>query len=117
MCSTYDKIFLIEYIHESTGETITKLKSFKFELELEFKQLFKILNEYSEYVNHFSNNLIDKNIKDLKSNLKIPTIKFAEPELGAIAEVLSRSKGPKGPVYYLERYNDEHRNIMHTNNN
>jgi len=64
LCSTYDKIFLIEYIHDSTGETITKLKSFKFELELEFKQLFKILNEYSEYVNHFSNNLIDKNIKD-----------------------------------------------------
>jgi len=58
-----------------------------------------------------------RNLSHLESNLKIPTIKFNEQELGAIAEVLSRSKGPKGPVYYLERYNDEHRNIMHTNNN
>jgi len=58
-----------------------------------------------------------RNLSHLESNLKIPTIKFSEQELGAIAEVLSRSKGPKGPVYYLERYNDEHRNIMHTNNN
>jgi hypothetical protein len=53
----------------------------------------------------------------LESNLKIPTIKFGENELDAIADILSRSKGPKGPVYYLERYNNEHRNIMHTNNN
>ena len=53
----------------------------------------------------------------ISQNLKIPTIKFSESELDSIAGVLSRSKGPKGPVYYLERYNDEHRNIMHTNNN
>jgi aryl-alcohol dehydrogenase-like predicted oxidoreductase len=58
-----------------------------------------------------------RNLSHLESNLKIPTIKFSETELAAIANVLSRSKGPKGPVYYLERYNDEHRNIMHTNNN
>ena len=58
-----------------------------------------------------------RNLSHLESNLMIPTIKFTESELGAIAEVLSRSKGPKGPVYYLERYSDEHRNIMHTNNN
>ena len=58
-----------------------------------------------------------RNLSHLESNLKIPTIKFTDSELGAIAEVLSRGKGPKGPVYYLERYNDEHRNIMHTNNN
>jgi aryl-alcohol dehydrogenase-like predicted oxidoreductase len=58
-----------------------------------------------------------RNLSHLESNLKIPTIEFSQLELGAIADVLSRSKGPKGPVYYLERYNDEHRNIMHTNNN
>jgi aryl-alcohol dehydrogenase-like predicted oxidoreductase len=58
-----------------------------------------------------------RNLSHLESNLKIPTIKFSETELAAIANVLNRSKGPKGPVYYLERYNDEHRNIMHTNNN
>lgn len=58
-----------------------------------------------------------RNLSHLESNLKIPTIKFSEQELGTIAEVLSKSKRPNGPVYYLERYNDEHRNIMHTNNN
>ncbi|CAB4821106.1 unannotated protein [freshwater metagenome] len=58
-----------------------------------------------------------RNLAHLESNLKIPMIKFSIEELASIAEVLSRSKGPKGPIYYLERYNDEHRNIMHTNNN
>ena len=58
-----------------------------------------------------------RNLAHLESNLLIPTIKFSNEELDTIAEVLGRSKGPKGPVYYLERYNDEHRNIMHTNNN
>ncbi|CAB5011537.1 unannotated protein [freshwater metagenome] len=53
----------------------------------------------------------------MDSNLKIPNIKFTEGELLEIAEVLKKSKGPKGPVYHLERYFDKHRNIMHTNNN
>ncbi|MSV78547.1 MAG: aldo/keto reductase, partial [Actinobacteria bacterium] len=58
-----------------------------------------------------------RNISHMDSNLKIPNIKFTEGELLEIAEVLKKSKGPKGPVYHLERYFDKHRNIMHTNNN
>jgi len=58
-----------------------------------------------------------RNLAHLESNVRIPIIKFSSEQLLSIADVLSRSKGPKGPVYYLERYNDQHRNIMHTNNN
>ena len=58
-----------------------------------------------------------RNINHLQNNLSIPEIRFSEEELKAIDEVLVRSKGPKGPVYDLERYSDKHRNIMKTNLN
>jgi len=58
-----------------------------------------------------------RNISHLDSNLKIPQIVFTHSELEAIDEILSRSKGPNGPVYDLERYSEKHRKIMHTNNN
>jgi hypothetical protein len=57
LSAKYDNLFLIEYQHESSGETISKLKSLKFELELEFIQMKKLLNEYNDYVNVYSNNL------------------------------------------------------------
>ena len=58
-----------------------------------------------------------RNLSHLESNLRIPEIKFTDSQVRSIAEILARAKGPSGPIYYLERYNDEHRNIMHTNNN
>ena len=58
-----------------------------------------------------------RNISHLDSNLKIPTIKFTADQIGRINSVLAKSKGPNGPVYDLERYNEKHSSIMHTNNN
>ncbi len=58
-----------------------------------------------------------RNTDHLKSNLLIPLIKFSNQELDLISEIKSQRKGPVGPVYHLERYNEKHRNIMHTNNN
>ena len=58
-----------------------------------------------------------RNIEHLNSNLQIPLIKFDEEEIQSIKDIKARAKGPKGPVYFLERYDDKHRNIMHTNNN
>jgi|FLOH01.1.fsa_nt_gi aryl-alcohol dehydrogenase-like predicted oxidoreductase len=58
-----------------------------------------------------------RNLSHLESNLRIPEIEFTESQLELIKEILAISKGPSGPIYYLERYDDEHRNIMHTNNN
>jgi aryl-alcohol dehydrogenase-like predicted oxidoreductase len=58
-----------------------------------------------------------RNISHIDSNVKIPQIIFTSQELEAIDEVLSKSKGPTGPVYDLERYSEKHRKIMHTNNN
>ncbi len=58
-----------------------------------------------------------RNTNHLKSNLLIPLIKFSENELDLLNEIKSRRKGPAGPVYHLERYDNKHRNIMHTNNN
>ncbi len=58
-----------------------------------------------------------RNLDHLDRNLGIPDIVFTEEELGAIDLLLSQSKGPQGEVYELERYNDRHRGIIHTNNN
>ena len=58
-----------------------------------------------------------RNISHLQSNLRIPEIVLTADDLAALQAVLSRSTGPTGEVYYLERYTDKHRNIMHTNNN
>lgn len=58
-----------------------------------------------------------RNISHLQSNLRIPEIELNPEELAAVQAVLTRSTGPTGEVYYLERYTDKHRNIMHTNNN
>ena len=58
-----------------------------------------------------------RNISHLGSNLQIPHIKFSQADLCSIKEVIDVAKGPNGPVYYLERYSDTHRKIMHTNLN
>ena len=58
-----------------------------------------------------------RNISHLENNLKIPEITLAPHEFSALADILNRSTGPIGPVYDLERYNERHRSIMHTNNN
>ena len=58
-----------------------------------------------------------RNISHMKSNLMIPEIVLSDGEISAIEEVLARSTGPVGPVYDLERNNERHRSIMHTNNN
>ena len=58
-----------------------------------------------------------RNTDHLKSNLSIPLIQFTVEELDLLKEIKSQRKGPTGPVYHLERYDQKHRNIMHTNNN
>ena len=58
-----------------------------------------------------------RNISHLKSNLQIDSIKFSEAELMVIRNIISKSSGPNGEVYELERYSEKHRSIMHTNNN
>ena len=58
-----------------------------------------------------------RNLDHLENNLGIPNIRFTEDELKAIDALLAQSSGPEGDVYQLERYNDRHRGIMHTNNN
>jgi aryl-alcohol dehydrogenase-like predicted oxidoreductase len=58
-----------------------------------------------------------RNPDHLERNLGIPKIVFAQEELSAIDRLLEQSTGPTGEVYELERYNDRHRGIIHTNNN
>ncbi len=58
-----------------------------------------------------------RNLDHLENNLGIPNIRFTEDELKAIDALLAQSSGPEGDVYQLERYNDRHRGIIHTNNN
>lgn len=58
-----------------------------------------------------------RNLDHLERNLDIPRIEFTAEELAAIDALLAQSTGPEGDVYYLERYNDRHRGIIHTNNN
>lgn len=60
LCAKYDKLFLNDYHIESSSETISILKSLKFELELEFIQMKKLLNEYNDDVSVYAKNLIDK---------------------------------------------------------
>ena len=58
-----------------------------------------------------------RNPDHLERNLGIPEIVFTKDELAAIDNLLDQSTGPSGEVYELERYNDRHRGIIHTNNN
>jgi len=58
-----------------------------------------------------------RNISHLESNLRVPEIVLSAGDLELLGAVLTKSTGPTGEVYYLERYTDKHRNIMHTNNN
>ena len=58
-----------------------------------------------------------RNLDHLQNNLMIPEVVLTDEEKASIAHVLGRSTGPTGPVYDLERYNERHRSIMHTNNN
>ncbi len=58
-----------------------------------------------------------RNLDHLEQNLGISEIRFSEEELTSIDGLLSQSMGPDGDVYQLERYNDRHRGIIHTNNN
>ncbi len=58
-----------------------------------------------------------RNVSHLPNNLLIPEIALSPSESASIAAILDRSTGPTGPVYDLERYNERHRSIMHTNNN
>ena len=58
-----------------------------------------------------------RNLNHLESNLKIPQISFEPTELASISAIVEGATGPHGPVYDLERYNERHRGIMHTNNN
>lgn len=58
-----------------------------------------------------------RNLDHLKRNLEIPKIYLSESDLESIEQLLAQSTGPSGDVYQLERYNDRHRGIIHTNNN
>jgi aryl-alcohol dehydrogenase-like predicted oxidoreductase len=58
-----------------------------------------------------------RNLSHLDNNLLVCEIALSPSESAAIATLLSRSTGPIGAVYDLERYNERHRSIMHTNNN
>lgn len=58
-----------------------------------------------------------RNLDHLQRNLEIPRITLSDSDLGSIDELLMQSTGLSGDVYQLERYNDRHRGIIHTNNN
>jgi aryl-alcohol dehydrogenase-like predicted oxidoreductase len=58
-----------------------------------------------------------RNLNHLQRNLEIPRISLTMKELSSIDELLAQATGPLGDVYQLERYNDRHREIIHTNNN
>lgn len=58
-----------------------------------------------------------RNIDHLDANLNIPNIQFSNEDITGLADIFSRSSGPHGPVYDLERYSDKHNRIMHINNN
>jgi len=58
-----------------------------------------------------------RNTDHIARNLQISEIALTDLERSEIGNVLEKSTGPVGPVYDLERNNDRHRNIMHTNNN
>ena len=58
-----------------------------------------------------------RNLNHLQRNLEIPRITLTGNELASIEELLAQATGPLEDVYQLERYNDRHRGIIHTNNN
>jgi aryl-alcohol dehydrogenase-like predicted oxidoreductase len=58
-----------------------------------------------------------RNIDHLEENQAIPEVELSLDEGAEINAILARAKGPVGEVYELERYNERHRSIMHTNNN
>ena len=58
-----------------------------------------------------------RNIHHLNANLNIPNIQFSTEDFVGLRDIFSRSKGPRGPVYDLERYSEKHSRIMHLNNN
>ncbi len=58
-----------------------------------------------------------RNLEHLHNNLLIPQIDLSDEEIFAIENIIARATGPVGPVYGLERDNERHRSIMHTNNN
>jgi len=58
-----------------------------------------------------------RNLKHLQNNLLIPTLVLSSDEITAIEGIIAKAVGPVGPVYGLERENERHRGIMHTNNN
>jgi aryl-alcohol dehydrogenase-like predicted oxidoreductase len=58
-----------------------------------------------------------RNLDHLERNLGISEIRFSEEDLASIDRLLWQSMGPEGDVYQLERYDDRHRGIIHTNNN
>lgn len=58
-----------------------------------------------------------RNLTHLHNNLLIPTLDLRSDEISAIESIIAKATGPVGSVYGLERDNDRHRSIMHTNNN
>ena len=58
-----------------------------------------------------------RNIHHLDANLNIPNIQFSTQDFVGLRDIFSRSNGPLGPVYDLERYSEKHNRIMHLNNN
>ena len=58
-----------------------------------------------------------RNINHLEANLNIPNIQLSSEDIVGLADIFSRSCGPHGPVYDLERYSEKHNRIMHINNN
>jgi aryl-alcohol dehydrogenase-like predicted oxidoreductase len=58
-----------------------------------------------------------RNIHHLDANLNIPNIQFSTEDFSGLGDIFSKSNGPHGPVYDLERYSEKHNRIMHLNNN
>ena len=58
-----------------------------------------------------------RNLEHLQKNLFIPTLVLGAEEITAIEGIIAKATGPVGRVYGLERENERHRGIMHTNNN
>ena len=58
-----------------------------------------------------------RNLEHLQNNLLIPKIVLSDDEIAAIENIIAKATGPVGAVYGLERDNERHRSIMHTNNN
>jgi very-short-patch-repair endonuclease len=89
LCSKYDKLFISEYHHDSTSETLAKLKALKYELELEYNKVNRLLNEYVVCVDKDSNKLIEEKLAEviklnvINNNL---LIKFKDPYRPTVIE-------------------------------